>query len=65
VLDRHAASRALRAQSKHWWTDEVRQQRKLFLSARRAHNDGRIGFNEYRRARNDYYLYVQRAKRLA
>jgi hypothetical protein len=65
VLDRHAAGRAPRARSKRWWTDEVRQQRKLFSSARRAHNDGRIGFDEYRRARNDYYSYVRRAKRLA
>lgn len=65
VLDRHAAGRAPRARSKRWWTDEVRQQRKLFSSARRAHNDGRIGFDEYRRARNDYYSYVRRAKRMA
>jgi hypothetical protein len=65
VLDKHAAGRAPRARSKRWWTDEVRQQRKIFSSARRAHNDGRIGFDEYRRARNDYYSYVRRAKRLA
>jgi hypothetical protein len=28
-------------------------------------NDGRISFDEYRRARNDYYTYIRRAKRLA
>lgn len=65
VLDRHAAGKVPRARSKRWWTDEVRQQRQLFASARRAHNDDRICFEEYRRVRNDYYTFVRRAKRLA
>lgn len=65
VMDRHAAGRAPRPRSKRWWTDEIRQQRRLFGSARRAHNDGRISIDEYRRVRNDYYIYIRRAKRLA
>lgn len=65
VMDRHAAGRTPRPRSKRWWTDEIRQQRKLFGSARRAHNDGRISFDEYRRVRNDYYTYIRRSKRLA
>ena len=65
VLDRHAAGRAPRPRSKRWWTDEIRQQRRFLGSARRAHNDGRISFDEYRRVRNDYYTYIRRAKRLA
>jgi len=65
VLDRHAAGKPPRARSKRWWTDEIRQQRRLFGSARRANNDGRVSFDEYRRVRNDYYTYIRRAKRLA
>jgi hypothetical protein len=65
VLDRRAPTSKPRARSKRWWTDEIRQQRRLFGSARRANNDGRISFDEYRRVRNDYYTYVRRAKRLA
>jgi hypothetical protein len=65
VLDRHATGKARRPRSKRWWTDEIRRQRRLLGSARRAHNDSRISFDEYRRVRNDYYTYIRRAKRLA
>lgn len=65
VLDRHAAGRAPRPRSKHWWTEEIKQQRRLFGSARRAYNDGRTSFDEYRRVRNDYYTHIRKAKRLA
>jgi hypothetical protein len=65
VLNRNAAGKEPRPRSKRWWTDEVRQQRKLFGRTRRAHNDGRICFDEYRRVRNDYYTFIRRAKRLA
>lgn len=65
MLDRHAAGKELSPRSKRWWTDEAKQQRKLFAKARRAHSDDRICFDEYRRARNDYHTLVQRVKRLA
>lgn len=65
VLDSHAPNGTPRTRSKRWWTDEIKQQRRLFGSARRAHNDGRISFDEYRQVRNDYYTYVRKAKRLA
>jgi hypothetical protein len=65
VLDRHATGKVPRPRSKRWWTDEIWRQRRLFGSARRAHNDSRITFDEYRRVRNDYYTYIRRAKRLA
>lgn len=65
VLDKHAAGEAPKARSKRWWTDEITQRRRWFGSARRAHNDGRVSFDEYRRVRNDYYTFIRRAKRLA
>ena len=65
VLDKHAAGEAPKARSKRWWTYEITQRRRWFGSARRAHNDGRVSFDEYRRVRNDYYTFIRRAKRLA
>lgn len=64
VLDRHAPGRPPCARSKRWWTDDIKKERRLFGGARRAYNDGRIDFDEYRQVRNSYYRNIRRAKRL-
>lgn len=65
VLDKHAPGRPSYARSKRWWTDDIKQQRRLFGRARRDYNHDRISFVDYRLVRNDYYRYIRKDKRLA
>jgi hypothetical protein len=65
VLNRYAPGRAARARSKRWWTDDIKQERRLFGGARRAYKNSRISFDEYCRVRNGYYRHIRKAKRLA
>jgi hypothetical protein len=65
VLDRHAPGTSTRARSKRWWTEEIKQERKVFGRARRAYKNSRISFDEYCHVRNEYYRHIRRAKRLA
>jgi hypothetical protein len=65
VLDRYAPGKTARARSKKWWTEEIRQERRLFGGARHAYKNSRISFDEYRRVRNEYYRHIRKAKRLA
>jgi hypothetical protein len=65
VLDRYAPGKIARARSKKWWTEEIKQERRLFGGARRAYKNSRISFDEYRRVWNEYYRHIRRAKRLA
>lgn len=52
VLDKHAPGRPPCARSKRWWTDDIKQERRLYGRARRDYNDDRISFEDYRQARN-------------
>jgi hypothetical protein len=65
VLDRHAPRTSSRAHSKRWWTEEIKQERRVFGRARRACKNSRISFDEYCRVRNQYYRHIRKAKRLA
>jgi hypothetical protein len=65
VLDRHAPGTSTRARSKRWWTEEIRQERRVFGRARRACKNSRISFDEYCWVRNEYYRHIRKAKRLA
>jgi hypothetical protein len=65
VLDRHAPRTSARARSKRWWTEEIKQERRVFGRARRACKNSRISFDEYCRMRNQYYRHIRKAKRLA
>lgn len=65
VLDSYAPGRQPHARSKRWWSSEIKLERTRFGRSRRDYNDGRIGFDDYRQARNFYYRYIRRAKRLA
>jgi hypothetical protein len=65
VLDKNAPGKPQSVRSKRWWTDDIKQERRLFGRARRDYNNDRISLGDYRRVRNDYYSYIRRAKRLA
>ena len=65
VLDRHAPGTSTRAHSKRWWTEEIKQERRVFGRARRAYKNSRVSFDEYCRVRNEYYRHIRKAKRLA
>jgi hypothetical protein len=65
VLDKHAPGRPSSARSKRWWTEEIKKERRLLARVRRDHNHDQTSFEEYRRARNQYYSCIRRAKRLA
>jgi hypothetical protein len=52
VLDRHAPPRPVRARSKRWWTDKLKQERKKFNIAKRALRENPQSQLEYRRIRN-------------
>lgn len=65
MLDRHAPGKPPRARSKRWWTDDIKQERRLYGGARCAYNDDRISFDEYRQVRNNYYRHIRKAKRLS
>jgi hypothetical protein len=65
VLDRYAPEKTARARSKKWWTEEIKQERRLFGGARRTYKNSRISFDEYCRVRNEYYRHIRKAKRLA
>jgi hypothetical protein len=65
VLDRHAPGRPPCARSKRWWTEDIKQERRFYGRARRDYKDDRISFEDYRRARNNYYRLIRKAKRLA
>jgi hypothetical protein len=65
VLDRHAPRTSTRARSKRWWTEEIKQERRVFGRARRACKNSRISFDKYCRVRNEYYRHIRKAKRLA
>jgi hypothetical protein len=65
VLDKHAPGTSACARSKRWWTEEIKQERRVFGRARRAYKNSRISFDKYCRVRNEYYRHIRKAKRLA
>ena len=65
VLDRHAPGTSTRAHSKRWWTEEIKQERRVFGRTRRAYKNSRVSFDEYCRVMNEYYRHIRKAKRLA
>jgi len=65
VLDKHAPGKPSNARSKRWWSEEIKTERGLLARVRRDLNHDRTSFEEYRRARNQYYSCIRRTKRLA